>query len=247
VRAWYGWTSRLRRVVRRDRFEREMAEEMRTHLEYEAAAHRARGDDEATARRRAAIAFGPVAAFQEEARDSLAGRWLGRTVQDLRYGLRLLRRAPGFSLVVIGTLAVGIGANVAIFSALDAVLLRPLPYPQPDRLVQVFETHQNNAMLNSVSGGAYADWRQHGTSFEALTLVGGLTLNLRGSGAPDRLPGREVTHEFTRVLGIQPLVGRGFLPDDERPGGRNDVVISPRSCGNRGSVDGRRSSGRRSR
>ena len=107
---------------------------------------------------------------------------------------------------------------------LDAVLLRPLPYPQPDRIVIVSETLENGS-TNSTSGGAFLDWRAHQTQFEALTLTAPVSANLRGDGAPERLDGVEASHEFLQVLGIPPLLGRGFLPDEDRPGGRNDVVM----------------------
>ncbi|HEY8549197.1 MAG TPA: ABC transporter permease [Vicinamibacterales bacterium] len=144
--------------------------------------------------------------------------------QDARVGLRLLARTPAFTAAAVLTLAIGIGANTAIFSTLDAALLRPLPYPQPDRLVHVFERTENGSP-NPSSGGAYLDWRTHSTQFEALTLLNRISLNLRSGGTTERLSGLEASHEFTRVLGITPLRGRGFLPGDDRPGGRNDVVL----------------------
>jgi predicted permease len=144
--------------------------------------------------------------------------------QDASLGLRLLIRSPGFAAVAILTLALGIGANTAIYSVLDAALLRPLPYPEPDRLVMVSETIESGNR-NSVSGGAFLDWRTHQTQFDALALTGKVSYNLRGSGAPERLRGMEVSYEFLKVLGIPPLLGRGFLPEDDRPGGFNDVVM----------------------
>ena len=144
--------------------------------------------------------------------------------RDLTIGCRLLRRSPGFAAIAILTLAIGIGTNTAIYSVLDAVLLRPLPYPEPDRLVMVSEVNDTGGE-NSVAGGVFLDWRRHATRFEALALIAPARFNLRGNGPPERLVGQEVSHEFLRVLGIVPLVGRGFLPEDDRPGGRNDVVV----------------------
>ncbi len=144
--------------------------------------------------------------------------------QDALLGLRLLGRSPGFAAVAILTLALGLGANTAIYSVLDAALLRPLPYPQPDRVVLVSETLESGSP-NSTSGGAFLDWRTHQTQFDALALTGRVSYNLRGNGAPERLTGMEVSHEFLEVLGIAPLLGRGFLPEEDRPGGRNDVVM----------------------
>ena len=144
--------------------------------------------------------------------------------QDAVLGLRLLVRSPGFATVAILTLALGIGANTAVYSVLDAVLLRPLPYPEPDRVVLVSETLENGNP-NSSSGGAFLDWRTHQTRFDALALTAPVSYNLRGEGAPERLTGMEVSHEFLQVLGIPPLLGRGFLPEEDRPGGHNDVVM----------------------
>ena len=151
-------------------------------------------------------------------------RLLGELLQDAGHGLRLLRRSPGFALVAILTLALGIGANTAIYSVLDAVILRPLPYPEPDRIVMVSETLENGNQ-NSVAGGVFLDWRRHQTQFHALVLTGRVSYNLRHGGTTERLRGMEVSHEFLDVLGIPPLVGRGFIEDDDRPGGRNDVVV----------------------
>jgi predicted permease len=151
------------------------------------------------------------------------GQFAGELWQDAGLGLRLLVRSPGFAVVAILTLALGIGANTAIYSVLDAVLLRPLPYPEPDRVMMVSETLEDGNQ-NPVAGGVFLDWRTHQTQFDALTLTAPVTYNLRGD-VPERLNGMEVSHEFLRVLGIPPLLGRGFLPDEDRPGGRNDVVM----------------------
>jgi predicted permease len=151
------------------------------------------------------------------------GRFLGELRQDASIGARLLARSPGFALVAILTLALGIGANVTIYSGLDAALLRPLPYPSPDRLVLVSETRADGGQ-NSTSGGAFLDWRSSHGAFDALVLTGRVTANLR-RGTTERLTGMEVSHEFLQVLGIGPLLGRGFQPDDDRPGGNNGVVM----------------------
>jgi predicted permease len=174
---------------------------------------------------RADAAMGTLAAIGDrlEQRRRVAG-FLGELWQDAGHGLRLLRRSPGFAMVAILTLALGIGANTAIYSVLDAIILRPLPYPEPDRIVMVSETLENGSQ-NSVSGGAYLDWRRNQTQFHALVLTGRVSYNLRHGGATERLRGMEVSHEFLEVLAIPPLVGRGFIEDDDRPGGRNDVVL----------------------
>ena len=151
-------------------------------------------------------------------------RFLGELRQDASMGARLLVRSPGFAVVAILTLALGIGANTTIYSGLDAALLRPLPYPSPDRLVLVSETREDGG-ANSSSGGAFLDWRESRGGFEALVLTGRATVNLRQGTTAERLVGMEVSHEFLQVLGIAPLLGRGFQPEDDRPGGHNAVVM----------------------
>jgi predicted permease len=136
----------------------------------------------------------------------------------------LIKRSPGFAAVAILTLAIGIGANTAIFSVLDTLLLRPLPYPQSERLVQVSELVETGRP-NSVSGGAFLDWREHQTQFDAIALTNPVAFNVRGATTTERLTGLEVSHEFFRVLGVPMRLGRGFLPDNDRPGGVNDVIV----------------------
>ena len=135
--------------------------------------------------------------------------WLSDLRQDVSLALRLLGRSPGFTLVATLTLALGIGANAAIFSTLDAVLLRPLSYDSPDRLVQIFETLPSGAE-NSVSGGAFLDWRHNQTQFRAIALIHRVTQNLRDGGGTERLAGLEASHELLEVLAVSPLLGRGF-------------------------------------
>ena len=223
--AWRGWLVRLRRGIRGGAFDAEMAEEMRAHLELEAEARRARGLDPDAARRAAALAFGHVESLKETVRDRRLGRWAGQVVQDLRYAVRLLGKWPAFSTVVLATIALGVGGTATIFSVLDAALLRPLPYAAPDRLVRIYETLDTGGR-NQVSGGAFLDWRTHTTRLDSAVIVNHASANLRrGTGAADRLTGLEVSHEFLRVFGVAPLAGRGFGPEDDRVGGRNDVVM----------------------
>lgn len=145
-------------------------------------------------------------------------------LSDLKFALRQLVKSPGFAAIVILTLALGIGANTVIFSAVDAVLFRPQPYPQPDRLVNVFERVPNGGR-NSVSGSSFKNWREHQTQFEALAIYANDQFDLTGRGDPEKISALTASSEFTRVLGIPPLLGRGFLPEDDQLGGQNHVVI----------------------
>jgi predicted permease len=145
-------------------------------------------------------------------------------IHDLRYAFRQLRKSPGFAFVAIATLAIGIGACTAIFSAIDAVLLRPQPYPEPDRLLSVFE-RTPNGMRNPVSGAAFRDWRDHQTQFAALMIYSNNRFDLTGLGEPEKIDGLTVSADFNRVLGVPPLLGRGFAPEDEQVGGQNHVAM----------------------
>jgi hypothetical protein len=210
----------------------DVGEEFAFHLDMRTEALVRDGMTRADARAQALREFGRVAASAQALaalgtrveRRRRVGQLVAELRQDGALGLRLLLRSPGFAAVAILTLALGIGANTAIFSVLDAVLLRPLPYPNPDRVVLISETLDDGSP-NSTSGGAFLDWRAHQSQFEALALTGRVSYNLRGEGAPERLTGMEVSHEFLDVLGVPPLLGRGFLPEEDRPGGRNDVVM----------------------
>ena len=144
--------------------------------------------------------------------------------QDLRYGLRMLGKSPGFTAVAVLTLALGIGANTAIFSVVNAVLLRPLPYRNPDRLVRVWETRpQQNFNRTFVSEGEYLAWRE-ARSFENVALLDSLSFNLAGGGEPERVVAARVTADFFSMVGVAPLPGRVFSRDEEEPG-RNEVAL----------------------
>ena len=145
-------------------------------------------------------------------------------MQDLRFGARMLAKQPGFTLIAVLTLALGIGANTAIFSVINSVLIKALPYPQAEQLVRVWETLPNGNP-NSVSGGVYKDWRAHSTTFAHLSLFKGIFLNLTGTGTPEHIQGTQVTTEYLSVLGVAPLLGRDFRAGEDAKGGNNQVVI----------------------
>ncbi|MFO1449559.1 MAG: ABC transporter permease [Opitutaceae bacterium] len=218
------WLRKFRWLFRRSQAEADMAEEMRFHLEQRTAEHLADGLAPDEARNAAQRRFGNLASLKEQAREVRGWRWADELPKDLRFAMRQLRKSPGFTTVAILTLALGIGANTAIFSAIDAVLLRPQPYPESERLVNVFERLPSGEK-NSVSGSAFIDWRDHQTKFESLFLYAYDALDLTGLGEPEKINALSVTSAFDRVLGVTPLLGRGFRPDDDQVGGRNSVVI----------------------
>ena len=145
-------------------------------------------------------------------------------IQDLRYGVRMLLKRRAFTLIAVLTLALGIGANTAIFSVVNAVLLRPLPYRNPDRLVRVWETRpQQNFNRTFVSEGEYLAWRE-ARSFENVALLDSLSFNLAGGGEPERVAAARVTADFFSMVGVAPLSGRVFSRDEEEPG-HNEVAL----------------------
>lgn len=151
---------------------------------------------------------------------------LGNLWQDLRYGLRLIRKNPGFSTVVVLTLAVGIGANTAIFSVVNAVMLRSLPFKDPDRLVRLNESNPERGWPTfSVSHPNFLDWRAQNQTFEAMAATSGASANLGTAGQIEVVRGSAVSVDFLTVLGTTPLMGRNFLPEEDKPGGNTRVII----------------------
>jgi putative ABC transport system permease protein len=147
-------------------------------------------------------------------------------MQQLRYAARLLARTPGFTIVAVATLALGIGVNSAIFSVIDAVLLRPLPYPHPERLVRFFEHDVNKPEeRGGVAPANLPDYNRNHV-FTGIAHVGTPGMNLTGAGTPERIFGIQASYNFLDVLGVQPAMGRGFLPEEDRYGARHVVVIA---------------------
>jgi len=153
-----------------------------------------------------------------------------KTLQDIRYAFRMLLKRPGFTVIVVLTLALGIGANTTIFSAIDAVLLNPLPYKNPERLLVVWETNKQLGPemwdRNEAAIGNFLDWRSHNQIFDQLGALFDTDMNLTGAGEPQRIKSCVVTTNFFQVLGVQPMLGRSFLPEAETPGSPFTVIIS---------------------
>src|SRR5215213_8643561 len=152
---------------------------------------------------------------------------MGSLLQDLRYGFRLLLKRPGFTLIAVLTLAFGIGANTAIFTVVDAALLRPLPYKEPNRLVHLWETSpQKEFSEREASYADYLDWKGQTQVFEDLAGYSFRSFALTGGEMPERVLGAAVTDSFFRVLGVEPIMGRSFQPGDGIPGGPRLVMMS---------------------
>jgi putative ABC transport system permease protein len=148
---------------------------------------------------------------------------LADLLRDLRIGIRSLTKAPGFALAAILTLALGVGATTAIFSVVHGVVLRPMPYPNPDSLVMVWEITPQSGQF-SVAPGNFFDWRRQATSFESLAALGNTDVTLQGPDGPEPLPAAFVSPAFFHVMGVSPALGRGFTAEEEIPG-RNNVVV----------------------
>ncbi|HEV2668237.1 MAG TPA: ABC transporter permease, partial [Blastocatellia bacterium] len=219
-------STRLRALLRKSEMERELDEELRYHIEQQAEQNIRLGMNPEEARYAARKAFGGVEQAKERSRDARGVRWLEELWQDLRYGARMLVKNPGFTVVAVITLALGIGANSAIFSAVSAVLLRPLPYPEPDRLVRVWERLIKENSRNVVSAADFIDWRTRNRVFENIAAYTGTSFDLTEGSEPERISAERVSSSFFDVLGFKPMLGRSFLPEEELPGAANVAVIS---------------------
>jgi predicted permease len=219
-------SSLWRNLSRKDRAEKELSEELEAYLEMLIDSKIRAGLNPSEARRAALLELGGVEQVKEQVREVRMGHLLETIWRDLRYGARILLKNPGFTLVAVLTLSLGIGANTAIFSIVNAVLLRPFPYKAPERLMIVQERFSANAGI-TVSYPNFVDWRAQNTVFEAISAVrGNENFNLTGAGEPERLQGRLVSAEFFSILGTRPLLGRDFLADDDHPGATPAVVLS---------------------
>lgn len=202
--------------------------ELRTHLELEAEEQRDAGLSSDEARFAAMRALGNQAHIKEGVRALSPLAALDDLVQDVRYGLRMLLKHPTFTIVASLTLALGIGANTAMFSVVDAVLLQPLPYPQADRLATVWENVSLPAYKNShnpSAPGNFDDWKTQNDVFTDMAAVGGRSWSLTGSGEPLRVDGEAVSVSLFHVLQVEPALGRVFTPEDDRPGSSRVALL----------------------
>jgi predicted permease len=224
---WLGvLADRLRALVKRDAVLDDIDEELRAHVEMEIEANREQGMAPAEARRAAMKSFGNMGSMKDLAYEVRGGGFMETVWQDLRYSGRMLLKHRGFTLIALLTLGLGIGANTAIFSIVNAVLLRPFPYHAPEQLVMVGESVSNNNNL-SVSYPNFADWRDDRKVLDSASAVRwNESYNFTGSGEPERLQGRIVSAGFLSTLGVNPILGRDFVADDDRPGAAPTVILS---------------------
>ena len=222
----------LKELLRRLRFlvarksHAEVDEELEFHLERQTEANVAAGMSASEARRQAVVAFGGVERAREECREARPGFFVETLLQDLRYALRGFRRSPVFTLTIVATLMLGIGATTAVFSIVDRILFRSLPYANADRLISVGMVHSVETQ-EFLMGNFYYDWRDNQKPFEAMTSEGTGThecdLTERN---PAQLSCEPVEGNFLSTLGVSPVRGRDFLPEEARPGGPKVALIS---------------------
>lgn len=218
---------KLRALVFPSRLEREMEREIQFHLERETEENLRRGMSPGEAHRRALISFGGVEQVKEQSRDVVRARWLEHLWQDIRFGTRVLRRNPGFTLVAVLTLALGIGANTAIFSVIYGVLLRPLPYQNGERLV-VLQADAPKAGANNLgfSVKEITDLREQSGTLEEIVEYHSMSFTLLGRAEPERLQTGVVSANFFDVLGVKPKFGRSFQASDEQHGAEAVLILS---------------------
>src|SRR6267154_960369 len=227
---WQHWIYtvplRLRSLLRGDDVEQELAEEMRYHLERRIEEYVASGLSPEEARHAAMRAMEGIEQQKEKCRDMRKINFVEDFWQDLRYGARMLRRSPGFTAIVMLTLGLGIGANTAIFSVVDAILLRPLPFTDAGDLVIVWETNAQTASThNTVSPPNFLDWESQNRVFSGMSYVSDLGRNLTGNGEPEQVIVQYVSANFFSVLGVTPIIGPGFTPENGLEGKDSVVVV----------------------
>jgi putative ABC transport system permease protein len=222
VRVPRGVWRRLSLLGRRRQLDRDLEEELRFHLEMSAAREREGGATDEEARRRARLRLGHPDRLREESRAAFGFPGTEALVRDAVLGWRRLRHSPGFTLSAIATLALAIGATAALFAMVDAVLLRPLPYPEPERLVALWESEGGSR--GAVAPANLADYRV--PALESLAAWHSVEVDLSGSGGPEALVGEAVSVDFFDVLGTGPVFGRPFLPGEDREGGERVVILS---------------------
>jgi putative ABC transport system permease protein len=226
-RWFYTIPLRLRSLFRRSQVEQELDEELSYHLDRQIEEHIAKGMTPEEARYAAMRALGGIEQRKEECRDARGVLWLEDLWQDLRYGGRMLVKNPGFTLIVVITLALGIGANTTIFSVVNAVLLRPLPYQNPEQLVMIWGKLPAYVSGNvGASAAEFADYRDQNPVFSSIAAYTSSSFNLTGAGEPERIVGTVASASLFPLLNVRPVLGRSFLNEEDRPGHDRVIILS---------------------
>lgn len=218
---------RIKALFKSKTIENDMDREMRAHLDLLVEEYEHTGMSPEEARLAASRRFGNLCRIKEHGRQIRGAGILEDLLRDTRYGVRNLCRTPGFTVTVVLTLAIGIGANTALFSVIDRLLLRPLPYPQSEQIMMVYESLPLLKLDRAVASPAnWLDWQRESRSFEVLAAWRANGMTLTGAGEPERLTGQNVSAEFFDLLRVQPAQGRTFTMDDDQPGAHRVVVLS---------------------
>lgn len=222
-----GWLKFfVRRFLRRAPAESELEEELRSHLAIEVRQRIERGDSPEIARQAALQEFGNVGLVAEVTRDMWGFRWLDALMQDARYGLRMIRKSVGLSVAVILMLALGIGGATAIFTFVNSILLRPLPFRAPDQLVMLWELPPKTKKPNVAAPVNFLAWEKRSRSFQSMAAFFSLPVNVLTSQQSEQVPGLKVTSAFFATLGTPPILGRTFRPGEYFRNEPRQVVLS---------------------
>src|SRR6185503_13657920 len=208
---------RLRALRRRDSVINDIDREMRSHLNLQIEANIQSGMSPEEAREKAKRSFGNLPRAVDAAYDVKGGGFFETLLQDIRYGARVLLKHKAFTAIAVITLALGIGANSAIFSVVNELLLRPLPYQDPDRIVMLWEVSPSGHHQNTTSRINFRAWRAQSTSYEYMAAFSDQRLALTGDFEPEEVSGQTAMPEIFNVLGVQPILGRTLLPEDAQP------------------------------
>src|SRR5712672_779499 len=216
----------LKQLFSRRRFYGELSLEIREHIDERIEELVAEGMPKKEAAEAARREFGNMTLIEEDSRAIWQWPTAESFLSDVRYGVRMLRASPGFTAVAVLTLALGIGANAAIFSVVNAILLRPLPYPEPERLVRVWESAPSKGYFrNVVNPLNFLDWRDNSHSFESMAAILDLMTNLSANGEPVAVQGLQVSPQFFSILRVPPLLGRTFTSEDGVAGHHQVVIL----------------------
>ncbi len=225
MRRLRAWLLRCAGLFRKEQGSREFAEEMESHILAHVDDNLRLGMSGEEARRQALLKLGGMQQLKENYQQRRSLPVLETLWSDIRFGLRMLRKNPGFTAVALATLALGIGGNTAIFSIVNGVLLNPLPFPQPDRLVALHESKPNFEQ-GSISYPNFLDWQRDNRTFSSMAVARRYAFSFTGKGEAEQVNAEFVTADFFPLLGVNPILGRTFTQSEELPGAGPAALIS---------------------
>ena len=219
----------LKRFFTRQAADADLAQELEAHIQHEVDDNLARGMSKEEAIRRARVKLGSSRRVREAVWERNSMEWLETVLRDLRYAIRTLIRTPGFTVTAVLVMALGIGANVALFTVVRSVLLKPLPFREPDRLIQLYEKSPNGTRdFSYIAGGMYAGWKKAASSVEQMAIYGTDSINLSGTGGqlPEKIRYGQCEWNLLPMLGVVPELGRSFVEADDRPEAAATVMLT---------------------